>query len=305
MGRTQKESGNIGPHHVGSTYMTRPHIEFIQSQVLPWKRLSDGSSRPGADAKALSYDPDTKAVTVIMRYPAGWSFPEAHYLDSDEEFFVLAGELWVGSVVYRRGDYAYLPAGMPRPGMNSPYGADVLTYHEGTHRTIFADAPVGLYDPARLIAKIETEAMPWGSLSDPVVAATANAAGRKLLRLDSITGERTWLLQFGADDPAKLTHGRIETHPVVEEVFVLDGEITMPMGTLQPGAYFWRPPHIEHGPVGTKKGLFGIFRCKGGPLVTHWSEHESPLNWTPPYAPILPPDMAANVTRPYDPALRY
>jgi quercetin dioxygenase-like cupin family protein len=285
--------------------MTRPHIEFIQSQVLSWKRLGDGSSRPGADAKALSYDPETKAVTVIMRYPAGWSLPEAHYLDSDEEFFVLAGELWVGSMAYRRGDYAYLPAGMPRPSMNSPLGADVLTYHEGTHRTVTGDAPLGLHDPARLIAKIESESMPWGSPSDPIVAATANDAGRKLLREDPLTGDRTWLLKFGADDPAKLSHGRTETHPVVEEVFMLDGEITMPMGIMQPGAYFWRPPHIEHGPVGTKKGLFGIFRCKGGPLVTQWSDKETPLNWNPRYAPTLPPDMAAVANRPYDPALRY
>jgi quercetin dioxygenase-like cupin family protein len=285
--------------------MARPHIEFIQSQVLPWKTLGAGSSRPGALAKALSYDPDTKAVSVVMRYPPGWTLPDAHYLDSDEEFYVLDGELWVGNVKYAKGDYAYLPAGMPRPGMRSDLGADVMTYHEGPHRTVLGEAPLGLYDPARLIAKIESTRMAWGDPSDPVVAATATGAGRKLLRQDAATGERTWLLRFGPDDPNKMTHGRTETHPVVEEVFLMEGEISMPMGTLKPGAYFWRPADIPHGPVGTLKGLLGIFRCKGGPLTTKWSDEEMPIDWHPAYAPYLPPEMAALKSATYDPALRY
>lgn len=268
--------------------MARAHIEFIQNQVLPWKQLAAGSSRPGAEGRALSYDFDSKAASVVMRYPAGWRMDQPHYLPCDEELFVLSGALEIGSVRYSSGDYAYLPAGMPRPGMASDTGAVVLTFFEGPHGSVFADTPDGLYDPARLIAKIETSSMPWGAPSDPVVAATANAPGRKVLRDDARTGERTWMLCFGPDDPKKMTHGRAEVHPVVEEVFLLEGEIQMPCGTLKPGAYFWRPPGISHGPVGTLKGLAGFFRCKGGPLVTEWSKEESPINWSPAYDPVLP-----------------
>ena len=285
--------------------MARPHIEFIQTQVLPWKDLGADSSRPGAQGKSLSFDPETRAATVIMQYPSDWDLPKAHYLDSDEEFYVMEGALWIGSVEYTKGDYAYLPAGMPRPSMHSTTGATVMTFHEGNHRTVYAEAPVGMYDPARLIAKVESEKMSWGHPSDPIVAATANNAGRKLLREDPARGDRTWLLQFGPDDPAKMTHGRIETHPVVEEVFLIEGEISMPYGTLKPGAYFWRPPHIEHGPVGTRKGLFGLFRCKGGPLTTHWSDEEVPIEWNPRYTPTLPPHLTQLATAAYDPALRY
>ncbi len=285
--------------------MARPHIEFVQAQVLPWKNLGTESSRPGAQAKSLSFDPETRAATVIMKYPKEWDMPIAHYLDSDEEFYVMEGALWIGSVEYTKGDYAYLPAGMPRPSMHSTAGATVMTFYEGSHRTVYGEAPLGLYDPARLIAKIASEKMPWGDPSDPIVAATANGAGRKLLRQDPQNGERTWLLRFGPDDPKKMTHGRIETHPVVEEVFLIEGEISMPYGTLKPGAYFWRPPHIEHGPVGTRKGLFGLFRCKGGPLTTHWSEHEVPIEWNPRYTPTLPPHIIELATAAYDPALCY
>jgi quercetin dioxygenase-like cupin family protein len=285
--------------------MARPHIEFIQAQALPWQALGPNAARPGAEAKVLSFDPETRACTAILRYPKGWSLPRAHYLDSDEELYVLDGALWIGGVEYRTGDYAYLPAGLPRPSMNSPAGASVMTFFEGPHTTVYGEAPVGLYDPARLIAKIESAAMPWGDPSDPVVAATANNAGRKLLRQDPKTGERTWLLKFGPDDPAKMTRGRLEVHPVAEEVFLIAGEISMPMGTLKPGAYFWRPPHIPHGPVGTRKGLFGLFRCKGGPLTTEWSKDETPIDWNPAYRPYLPEPMKHLASAAYDPALPY
>jgi quercetin dioxygenase-like cupin family protein len=285
--------------------VARPHIEFVQTQTLPWKTLGEGASRPGADAKALSYDPDTQACTAILRYPPGWRMNRPHFLECDDEFLVLEGELSVGAVTYGPGDYAYLPAGMPRPDMASADGATVLTFYEGPHRSLFAPAPDGLYDPARLIARIATREMPWGAPSDPVVAATANACGRKLLREDPATGERTWMLKMGPDDPSRMTTGRTETHPVVEETFLLDGEISMPWGVLKRGAYFWRPPGIEHGPVGTRTGFVGIFRCKGGPLSTVWSDRQLPIDWQAPYAPVLPPQVQALAFQSYDSALPY
>jgi len=286
--------------------MPRPHIEFIQSQVLPWKELGEGASRPGAAVKSLSFDPTTKATTVMMRYPKGWRLSAAHYLDSDEELFVIEGALWVNDTEYVKGDYAYLPAGLPRAHMHSETGAVVLTFHEGSHCTVYGAAPPGLYDEERCVAKVESEKMPWGSTGDPVVTATANDAGLKVLRIDPVTRERTWLLRFGADDPATTTHGRVERHPVVEEFFLLDGEVSMNgCGTQKPGAYFWRPPNMAHGPVSTSKGLFGIFRSKGGPLTTQWSDEALPIDWHPSYTPILPPEMAALSTSHYDSALRY
>jgi quercetin dioxygenase-like cupin family protein len=282
--------------------MARPHIEYIQSQAVPWQ---PSPTRPGAWAKTLSDDMDTGAATRLMRYPPDWHIHQPHYLESDEEFFVFDGALWVGSMEYKKGDYAYLPAGMPRAGMHSDTGAVVLTFHEGRHHSIDDENPGPMYDAARLIAKLETATMPWTDPSDPIVAATANDAGRKLLRDDPVTGERTWMLRFGADDPKKMTHGRVESHPVVEEMFLIDGEVSMPYGTLQPGAYFWRPAHIPHGPVGTLKGLHGFFRCKGGPLTTQWSKEELPIAWNAPHKPMVPPAYAAFATTNYDASLPY
>ena len=285
--------------------MARPHIEFIHSQTIPWKLLGEGASRPGARGKSLSFDPATRAASTILDYPSGWRMDRPHYLECDEELFVLRSRVNVGAMEYRAGDYAYLPAGMPRPEMSSDDGATVLTFFEGPHRSVFEAPPDDLYDPTRLVARIDTGAMAWSAPGDPVIAATANDCGRKSLRRDPSTGESTWILKMGPDNPHTLTAGRTERHPVVEEFFMLENEITMTCGVLKPGASFWRPPGIEHGPVGTLTGFVGFFRCKGGPLSTQWSDDAFPIDWAPAYAPALPERLREIAFQSYDPALSY
>lgn len=280
--------------------MARPHLEFVQAQALPWRLLGPEASRPGAEAKPLSFDPETRAVSVILRYPPGWSLARSHHLDSDEELFVLAGALVINDEEYGIGDYAYLPAGFPRAGMFSPKGADVLTFYEGPHRNGAGSSAANAFDARRLIRRKATRKMPWEGPRDPIIAATASAPRRRSLRDDPETGEQTWILAMNADDPAAMTHGRTETHPVVEESFLLEGEISMHCGVMRPGAYFWRPPGIAHGPVGTRAGFTAFFRTKGGPLSTKWSDESLRIDWEAPYRPTLPPAVAQSLIAEYD-----
>ena len=282
--------------------MARPHIEFIQAQAVNWRMLGPDSSRPGAAAKPLSYDPDSKAVTQIIRYAPGWRLDQEHHLDSDEEFYVLSGALKINGILYGEGDYAYLPAGYPRTLMTAPDGADVMTFYEGAHKRVAGPAPDGFYTAENLVERIATKSVPWGSATDPKVAAPG--VKRLGLRKDPKTGYSTWLLDI---DETGMTGevNRLETHPVVEEVFLLSGEMHMPMGVLKRGAYFWRPPGISHGPVGTRTGALGLFRCKGGPLTTAWSEETYPVHWDAPYAPQLPEGLTGTLQENPDLTLPY
>ena len=117
--------------------MARDHLEFIQAQALPWITLPETAARPGVACKILSRDVDSGAVSVILRYPAGFEIAAAHYLDNDEEFFVLEGEVHLGETVYGPRAYAYLPDGYPRGPMRTPNGAAVLTFFEGPHQNVF------------------------------------------------------------------------------------------------------------------------------------------------------------------------
>jgi hypothetical protein len=76
--------------------------------------LGASNSQPGVAGAPLSYDArGTRAVTVIFRFPADWTMTRPHYVNSDQEFLVLDGELEINGLRYRSGDYAYLPAGLP------------------------------------------------------------------------------------------------------------------------------------------------------------------------------------------------
>ena len=79
----------------------------------------------------------------------------------------------------------------------------------------------------------------------------------------------------------------------------------MPSGVLREGAYFWRPPNISHGPVVTKKGAMGIFRSKGGPLITKWTKEKYPVKWNAKYSPSLPKELIRKLNLNYDISLPY
>ncbi len=271
----------------GEDRMARAHLEFIQAQVLPWITLPETAARPGVGCKVLSKDADSGAVSVLLQYPAGFAIDGAHYLDNDEEFFVLDGAIEIGERTYGPHAYAYLPNGYPRDGMRAPDGATVLTFFEGPHQNVFGKTAD--YDQSRLVEHIDVAGSEWGDGVDPKVVGAG--LSKLLLRLDKKTGERTWVLKMGATDPS-IAAAPLETHPHVEELFLLDGAISMPQGVLRRGAYFWRPGGIQHGPIGTKPGCTCFFRCKEGPFSTDWTDKAETIVWDAPYRPTLPDALA-------------
>lgn len=282
--------------------MARPHIEFVQAQALPWKELGETTARPGIGVKVLSRDPDKIGATVILRYPKGWTFEQHHHLNSDEELYVLSGRLMMDDKIYEEGDYAFLPAGHEHRIMSAPEGADILTYFDGPLRRIAGAPDKGVYEDHRLIECLSTTAATWTNATDPKVISPD--VRLLVLRTDPQTGERTWLLDVGPEGMCG-DFNATETHPVVEEVFFLSGSIHGPMGVLRKGAYFWRPPGIAHGPFGSKEGCLGIYRCKGGPLTTAWSDERYAVPWESPYKPILPDEVTEKLASDYEASLPY
>ena len=267
--------------------MARPHIEFIQSQVLSWQKGLPGGHRTDVDSKILSLDPDGGGASLIVRYPPGWRREAAEHFGSDEEIFVLDGALTMGAHTYRPHHYAFLPAGTTRETAAAPDGAVVLTFYSGPARPVAGRGNGG--DARRLVSQIDTYAMPW----DVVTGIPNMRAGiaRRVLRVDPDTGERTWMLNAPPGGRPEGQVGPLEIHPVVEEMFLLEGVMHTERGVMHPGAYFWRPPQEPHGPAGSRTGNLILFRCIGGPLDVLWSEKTIAFRLDPPHDPILPPDL--------------
>jgi len=275
--------------------MTRPHIEYIQTQVLPWFELDAESTRPGAMIKVLSHDDETAEGSAIIRYPPGWALDEVHHVVGEEEFFVLEGGLTIDDHTFAPYGYGFLPAGATRRRMAAPNGAAVLTFFNGTPRRVPGPGTVGT---TGAIVLTDSDQIPW--ITDFKHGLAGSGIAIKFLRHDEESGERTWLLRRAGNRREDLPPtGKTETHPCVEEFFLLEGTLGWPQGLMRPGAYFWRPPGISHGPGASLTGFLGLFRSREGPFLTDWSADERPRPFEPTYNPTLPPSLAHHAAAPY------
>jgi len=106
------------------------------------------------------------------------------------------------------------------------------------------------------------------------------------LRRHPVSGDTTWI---AAVVPGWCEQ-RAEVHDTIEECLMLRGDILLGRrGVMGPGAYFWRPPGVEHGPMFTINGAMFLFRSKGGRLATThvpmsgWQEMVARYRATRPY----------------------
>ena len=279
--------------------MTRPHIEFVQAQLLPWRRIGQGAARPDAEYKFLSRDLASGACSAVIRYPPGWRREGDNRIDAAEEFYVLDGELMIDDARYSHDCYGYFPKRYCHRALSSPNGAVALTFFDAEPASYAGPA-----DSADASMRIDALHMPWDmTLNDPRLAHLG--ISRKDLRTDPATGERTFLSMILPHSEPPGLEGPQERHPVVEEAYVISGSLTGPHGTMAPGAYFWRPPGIAHGPFGTRWGCVLLIRFVGGRHVNEWTETRASFSFAAPYKPILPEELAAFAYAPWTPPPRY
>jgi hypothetical protein len=278
--------------------LERPTIEFIQAQLLPWRRIGPSNARPDAEYKFLSRDEKTGGCSALIRYPPGWHREGPEHLGVAEEFYVLSGMLEINGKQFGFDHYGYVPAGCTRGSMSAPQGAVVLTFFDAEPTLINGQ---GTHDD---LTHVDVLHMPWDmSLNDPKLAHLG--ISRKDLRTDPETGERTFLSMVLPHSEPPGSKGPTETHPTVEEAYIIAGSLTGPHGTMAPGAYFWRPPGIAHGPFGTRWGCVSLIRFLGGRHVNQWSSEDAPFSFDAPYAPILPDELSAFAYAPWQPPPRY
>ncbi len=275
--------------------MARPHIMYIQAQDIPWQKGLYGPGRDDVEMKILSIDEAGTDSTTILRYPKGWSRTEPEYCTAHEEFLVLDGSITINGQTYITHQYAFFPAGYTRQAASSEEGCVLLTN--------FADRPeiksgAGPdYDEKLLIPFVDPMTMDWDpGLTDPKFA---SGTAIKPLRNDPYTGEQSFLY---CTRPHRVPAGMMKpkwTHPMIEEVFCLDGEYVWgDLGRMGPGGYCWWLVDKYHGPAGTDVGYHLWVRTVGGPLANTIADKPEPFVWDPPFTPDLPEDLK-KIAKPY------
>jgi hypothetical protein len=276
--------------------MARSHIEYLQSQSLPWQP-SPWPHLGGCHTKVLSRDPIDGAVSLLVRFPAGWQTASPGYLSATEEMFVLEGALDVNGRRWDQDCYAWFPAGFAHARRAAPEGAVALVFYDAEPEWTVAHSPA--HSPAIEQAifcdayEMSWEAVPHLPLAGPWVPA------QKVLR--SSPDSLTMLVAFPVHMHPPHWVGRQELRACTEEMFLLSGDCLTNTGQMFPGAYYWRPPGMAHGPNGSRGGNLALLRAHGAPLTTTFTSHEVALARTPEYQPVLPRELSALRTRPWRP----
>lgn len=273
--------------------MARPHIEFVQTQNVSW-----ASGTGGIQEKLLNRDPDTTEATLLLRYPAGYRMPDSSTDMPAEEYFVLDGDIRIDGQDFKSHGYGFLPGGAGTPARESKHGATLLVFRYAQ------DDPNSLAGTAEAVS-LDTTAMPWDvSTYDPML--THLRLARKVLRLAPNDSCRTFLLTGMPHGVPPETELPAETHEHCEEMFMISGSMWAPEGLMQAGAYFFRPPHILHGPHVSEFGFFQIMRSPmANKIVTHWSDTVRPIPVGSQYAPVMPVGTPENWSHPWSGAAPY
>jgi len=93
--------------------MARPPLEFFDTEKIPWEpHVAEGKRVDPLLQKILSYDEETGAVTLMVKYPQGFAHPFLTYHTVTEELFILKGRIKMEGKEYAEGYYAFRPPGM-------------------------------------------------------------------------------------------------------------------------------------------------------------------------------------------------
>lgn len=283
--------------------MARPWIEFLFAQQLPWQQGLYGGARDDVDSKILSMDESAGDSSALIRYPAGWQRTAPEALATEEEFFILDGEIEINGQTYTRDCYGCFPAGYVRETAHSKNGCVALTFFDGAPK--LSTDRSNTYDPEDLVPFINTLDIKWdASTADPTLEWMGNR--RKVLKWDRKYDQKQTFLFATAPHiyPENWTCPTL-THPCVEETFMLGGEFIGPHGRMTTGSYFWRPEEIPHGPFGTREGAFCLIRFKYGKHVNVWGDKDVPYSFDFPHKPHLPTELARYGATPYEGAAAY
>jgi hypothetical protein len=124
--------------------MARPPIEFFDTEKISWEPHVVGGKRVDPLLqKILSYDEATGAVTLMVKYPKGYSHASLTYHTVTEELFILQGRIKMQGNEYGAWYYAYRPPAMIHGEMEVLEDNTILLimlsgpldYHDVTEKT--------------------------------------------------------------------------------------------------------------------------------------------------------------------------
>ena len=189
----------------------------VEAALEEWGLFPIPASSGPVGLRVLHRDPDG-GLCLLVRFPAGWERPGPGSYDAAEEVLFLAGELEMGGVRYRAGDYGWLPGFGPRGVTRTDCGALAAAWFSGPNRwtegppvrppdstaihTTWTSAPHGPTpfggNLGRLLRK-EGGREAW--VVDGIAPETIVPAGVRHVQILDLATLRSWMVPSGAKVP--------------------------------------------------------------------------------------------------------
>lgn len=234
--------------------MTKEHVEnlaALEVTPIPW---DPPGLAPGTRFRPLARDLASGGFTGLVDLPGGYDSGSGLSCAVEMRLFVIDGELQMGEHQLGPGGFCYHPAGSGQGRWLSSKGARVFAvFLEGPEFQSGGGAPAPNAIPA-----LDSFAMDW---HNPLDASDPSQDFRpgifvKVLHADPETKSSTHLAGLM---PGWYAEG-METHPVYEENYCLQGDVHIgEVGgekgyTMVLGSYMCRPAGVIHGPLASKNG---------------------------------------------------
>ncbi|MDX6474281.1 MAG: hypothetical protein QOK22_3097 [Gaiellaceae bacterium] len=225
--------------------MSRKSVHF-NLDTVEWKPLGEvmpsyQQSSAGAEAKFLNEDPDTGAFTMVVKLPAGTADPARGSHASDEEMFLLEGDLTIDGESFKAPAYWHFPAGTVHGDARTDGGATLIEAFTGP--CDFTPATDAELAAAPVSRGIDVDALEWKATNELRENYTYAGPVSKVLRGDP---ERTGFTSM-ARLPAGYSHPDLAYHQCTQEQFLLEGSVNETGKDRHALAYWCHPPGEVHG----------------------------------------------------------
>ena len=234
--------------------MTKEHVENLAALKVAPTPWDPPGLAPGALLRPLARDPAGGGFTGLVDLPAGYDSGTGLRSAVEMRLFVIDGQLQMGEHRLGPGGFCYHPVGSGQGRWRSPEGARAfVVFLEGPEFETANGAPAPDAIPA-----LDSFGMDW---HNPLDASDPSQDFRpgifvKVLHVDPETRASTHLAGLM---PGWYAEG-METHPVYEENYCLQGDVLIgEVGgetgyTMVVGSYMCRPAGVIHGPLASKNG---------------------------------------------------
>lgn len=119
---------------VDAAVISGRNLSLSSLESLEWEPFDIPGGTSPVSIHRLHSDPTTRAMTLVVRFPAGWQRPQAGSYSAAEEAYVLEGAIEINANRFYAGEWFHIPTGLVRHVMSSPDGAVVLARFDGPPR---------------------------------------------------------------------------------------------------------------------------------------------------------------------------